>query len=268
MKHELIHIGTSGWSYDHWKGPFYPAGLPNDQMLAYYFRHFQTVEINSSFYHLPQKQTLERWREAAPESFIFTAKASRYITHMKKLKDPQESVATFLERIRILGDKLGPILFQLPPRWHFNEVRLAGLLDALSGEFRYAFEFRDHSWLNERTYALLSRHKAAFCIYELEGFLSPKEITADFIYVRLHGPNGAYQGSYNAQTLAGWAGAFSAWASRGHSVYCYFDNDEAGYAAQNAQRLEDMLYAETKKKRRMPGGHAGKGCTLYPHCDR
>ncbi len=207
-------------------------------------QHFQTVEINSSFYRLPQKQTLEKWHEAAPDSFVFTAKASRYITHMKKLKDPQESVATFLERICILGDKLGPILFQLPPRWHFNKARLAELLDALSDEFRYAFEFRDHSWLNEQTYSLLSQHKAAFCIYELDGFLSPKEITADFIYMRLHGPNGAYQCSYNAQALASWAGIFSAWASQGHTVYCYFDNDEAGYATQNAERLKDMLYTE------------------------
>ncbi len=241
MDKNRIHIGTSGWSYDHWKGPFYPEDLPNNQMLDYYLRHFQTVEINSSFYHLPRKQTLEHWREAVPAGFLFAAKASRYITHMKKLKDPGKSVATFLERISVLEDKLGPILFQLPPRWHLNVQRLTTFLDALSSEFRYAFELRDQSWLNEQVYALLARHNAAFCIYELDGFLSPKKITTDFVYVRLHGPDGPYQGSYDDPALAGWAGAFSTWSAQGRGIFCYFDNDQAGYAAQNAARLRSML---------------------------
>lgn len=242
-----IHIGTSGWSYDHWKGPFYPGDLSSDHMLAYYSRYFSSVEINNSFYHLPEKQTLEHWRSTVPKHFLFTAKVSRYITHMKKLKDPAESVSTFLQRISTLEDKLGPILFQLPPRWRFNAERLSTLLGILSRDFRYAFEFRDTSWLNEQTYELLSRYNAAFCIYELDGFLSPKKITADFVYIRLHGPDGPYQGSYNTPTLSGWAGALSTWLRQGLMIYCYFDNDEIGYAAQNAYQLQAMLQRQIAK---------------------
>jgi uncharacterized protein YecE (DUF72 family) len=239
--HGRTHIGTSGWSYNHWQGPFYPEELPHDSWLQYYTEHFQSVEINNSFYHLPAEKTLAQWRDNVPKGFVFAAKASRYITHMKKLNDPKKSVATFLKRIAVLEDKLGPVLFQLPPHWHFNAERLAAFLEALSGEFRYTFEFRDHSWLNNETYDLLSLHNAAFCIYELDGFLSPKEVTADFVYVRLHGPGAAYQGNYDSRTLSGWAGAFSTWSAQGRNIYCYFDNDQAGYAAQNALSLQNML---------------------------
>jgi len=236
-----VHIGTSGWSYDHWKGPFYPQALPTDQMLEYYMRHFRSVEINSSFYRLPDKKTLRHWYESTPDDFRFTVKASRYITHMKKLGEPRKTVPVLLDRVSSLGDKLGPILFQLPPRWHFNGTRLGDFMDTLSHEFRYTFEFRDQSWLNEQTFELLSRHSAAFCIYELDGFLAPKQITTDFIYVRLHGPDGAYQGSYDGQTLASWADAFSTWARNGQTIYCYFDNDQCGYAVQDALRLQAMF---------------------------
>jgi uncharacterized protein YecE (DUF72 family) len=236
-----IHVGTSGWSYDHWKGPFYPGHLAAERMLAYYAGHFRTTEINTSFYHLPAKDTLKLWYDTTPSDFLFTAKASRYITHMKKLTDTAQGVSTFLRRIRLLDDKLGPILFQLPPRWRFNKQRLAAFLDALSGEFRYAFEFRDRSWLNEETSELLSMYGAAFCIYELDGFLSPKEITSEVVYVRLHGPDGPYRGSYSDACLSGWAGDFARWTAQGRAVYCYFDNDENGYAARNAFRLQAML---------------------------
>jgi uncharacterized protein YecE (DUF72 family) len=236
-----IHIGTSGWSYGHWQGPFYPPDLPAGKALDYYARQFGSVEINSSFYHLPQQQTLQHWREATPADFLFTAKASRYITHMKKLRDPVESVRIFLERISILGDKLGAILFQLPPHWRCNTTRLAAFIDALDSGIRYAFEFRDHSWMNPQTLKLLARNNAAFCIYDLDGFTTPLEITADFVYVRLHGPDGAYQGSYSDSALSAWADAFLDWQQQGHSVYCYFDNDQRGYAAVNARRLQQLL---------------------------
>jgi len=211
-------------------------------MLGFYCRHFQSVEINNSFYHLPHEATLEHWRDNTPAGFVFSVKASRYITHMKKLNDPKQSLSALLERVKSLGDKLGPLLFQLPPNWRYNHERLSCFLDSLSSEFRYAFEFRDQSWLNAQCYELLARHGAAFCIYELDGFLCPREVTADFVYVRLHGPDGPYQGDYDRQTLAGWAGAFSTWSSQGRSIYCYFDNDEAGYAAKNAKALQSMLH--------------------------
>jgi len=236
-----LYIGTSGWSYPHWRGSFYSEDLPGERMLGFYAGHFHSTEINNSFYQLPQAQSLRRWCEAVPRDFVFAAKASRYITHMKKLRDPQASIRGFFERMEALGGRLGPILFQLPPRWHFNGERLAGLLECLSERHRYAFEFRDQSWHGQQCYTLLERHNAAFCIYDLDGFVSPRQVTADFVYVRLHGPGAAYQGSYTTRALAGWAGAFSQWLATGRDVYCYFDNDQAGYAAADAGHLCRML---------------------------
>jgi uncharacterized protein YecE (DUF72 family) len=237
---ERIHIGTSGWHYRHWKGPFYPADLPAGKMLAFYARQFHAAEINNSFYRLPEKETFIQWREAVPAGFLFAVKASRFITHMKKLKDPQEPLAAFLERASVLGDRLGPVLFQLPPRWGCNIERLRTFLEALPGGFRYAFEFRDESWFNTEVYRALTEFKASFCIYDLAGRLSPKEITSDLVYIRLHGPDGAYQGEYGPQALSGWAGALAAWARQGKEIFCFFDNDQAGYAARDAGRLLEM----------------------------
>ena len=240
-----IHIGTSGWQYDHWRGPFYPDDLSKNDFLSYYAERFQTVEINNSFYQLPKKETLNRWRDKVPAEFIFSFKASRYITHMKKLKDPADSLTRMLEVIPALDGKLGPILFQLPPRWGFNPERLYDFLEALPGDYRYAFELRDESWLDSQAYDALTEMGAAFCIYEIGGRKSPKEITADFVYIRLHGPTDEpYQGRYSTRTLSGWAGAISAWVRQGREVFCYFDNDEAGSAAQDALRLQDMLNSE------------------------
>ncbi len=240
-KKNLSHIGTSGWHYDHWRGPFYPENLPPGEYLKFYRRFFHTVEINNSFYRLPTEKALLAWRAAVPPGFVFAVKGSRYITHMKKLKDPEASLATFLARIQLLGDRLGPVLFQLPPHWGYNEERLRAFLRALPRDFRYALEFRDPGWLNDRAYRLLGEHGVAFCIYEFAGRLSPREVTADFVYLRLHGPGGAYQGRYDRRTLTGWARAITAWEEQGLGVYCYFDNDEAGYAAQNALELQEML---------------------------
>ena len=240
-RHGRIHVGTSGWSYDYWKGPFYPQDLPTGDELAFYARHCRSVEINSSFYRLPAQQTLQHWYTVTPDDFVFAAKASRYITHMKKLRDPEQGVTTFLERIDLLADKLGPVLFQLPPHWRCNAARLETFLERLDGEHRYAFEFRDHSWHNAEIHALLERHNAAFCIYELEGFRTPDVVTADFIYVRLHGPAGAYQGSYSDRSLSAYAGKFRQWARDGRTVYCFFDNDQNAYAAINACRLQTLL---------------------------
>ncbi|HKL62972.1 MAG TPA: DUF72 domain-containing protein, partial [Woeseiaceae bacterium] len=192
-------IGTSGWSYGHWEDAFYPEGLATGERLAFYARRFATVELNNSFYQLPAREQLEQWRDMVHDDFVFAVKASRYITHMKKLKDPAESLERFLGRVEALGSTLGPVLFQLPPRWHRDPDRLASFLRQLPGEHRYAFEFRDPSWHAGETYSALREAGAAFCIYNLAGEVSPKEITADFVYIRLHGPDGAYQGSYDAQ---------------------------------------------------------------------
>ena len=237
----LIHIGTSGWHYDHWRGPFYPENLTHAEFLRFYQQTFHTVEINNSFYRLPSEKALTDWREAVPAGFIFAVKGSRFITHMKKLQDPEKSIAPIMARVPLLGERLGPILFQLPPRWHFNGERLRNFLVALPRDYRYALELRDPSWLNQEACGLLREYGAAFCIYELAGRVSPREVTADFVYIRLHGPGGAYQGRYDLQTLAGWTEDISAWAAQGMAVFCYFDNDEAGYAALNALELQEML---------------------------
>lgn len=236
-----IRIGTSGWNYDHWRGPFYPEDLPHKKWLDFYCKRFKTVEVNNSFYQLPSEKTFESWRENSPSGFIFAVKASRYITHMKKLNDPKDALKNFFKRVEILGDKLGPVLFQLPPRWKSNPGRLKSFLKLLSKDYRYTFEFRDQSWWNEEIYQILSEYNAAFCIFELAGEITPKEITANFIYIRLHGPGDKYQGQYDGQTLGGWAGAFANWSKKVKTIYCYFDNDQNGYAAQDAQRLQEMV---------------------------
>ncbi len=236
-----IHIGTSGWNYKHWRGNFYPEDLPSSGWFDYYIKYFSTVEINNSFYQLPEKKTFEKWRKSVPENFVFSVKASRYITHMKKLKDPEQPVPNFIDNVKGLQDRLGPVLFQLPPRWNMNADRLQYFISQLPDGFRYTFEFRDDSWWHPDIYQILKDANMAFCIFDLAGTLSPKEITADFIYVRLHGPGAAYQGKYDAKTLSGWAGAFSAWQKQGKEVFCYFDNDQKGYAAQNALELAQML---------------------------
>jgi len=240
-----IHIGTSGWHYPHWVGPLYPPGTRPEEFLTHYTCVFQTVEINNSFYRLPTPATLTAWREATPASFVFAAKASRGITHLKKLRDAEASLSRFLNAVTILGEKLGPILFQLPPHWHVDAERLAAFLAILPTGFRYAFEFRDETWFTPRVYRLLARHNAAFCMYDLNRRRAPIKLTADFAYIRLHGPDGPYKGSYDGRALAGWARRIRAWATSGHDVYCYFDNDDQAFAAANAARLMAMLNQQT-----------------------
>lgn len=241
MSRHQIFIGTSGWHYKHWKGPFYPRDIANRDLLEYYTRFFRCVEINNSFYRLPDCNVLNQWRESVPADFLFSVKASRYITHMKKLKDPEEPLERFLNRVAVLEDRLGPVLFQLPPSWHVNLKRLESFLDRLSSEFQYTFEFRDPSWFDKQIFDLLAERNVAFCIYQLGDLKAPREVTADFVYIRLHGPSDSYQGNYSRRTLAGWAGAISSWVKQGKSVYCFFDNDQAGYAALNARELRKML---------------------------
>jgi uncharacterized protein YecE (DUF72 family) len=222
-----VRIGTSGWHYQHWRGPFYPDKLPSAKMLNYYTQHFDTVEINNSFYRLPTAECFCQWRQTTPPGFCFAVKASRFLTHFKKLKDPENALDNLLPRAAELQRKLGPILFQLPPRWPANPERLEGLLTILPRRLRYAFEFRDPSWYAAPIYEVLRRHNAALCIHELAGFQSPLEITANFTYVRLHGPGGKYQGSYSHQALSSWAERIAEWRCRLRAVFVYFDNDQA-----------------------------------------
>jgi uncharacterized protein YecE (DUF72 family) len=237
-------IGTSGWAYRHWRGPFYPPGLPAQDSLSHYAQHFLSVEVNSAFYRLPSESAVLAWHDTVPIGFVFSVKASRHITHFKKLREPELTVPGFLERVSLLGDKLGPILFQLPPRWGRNVDRLARFLDTLSGDYRYAFEFRDHSWFAPQVLDTLADHGVALVSYDLDGFRSPDAITTDFAYVRLHGPGAAYQGCYSQDSLGQWGEKILGWLSRNINVYCYFDNDEFGYAPMNALSLQSLIAAQ------------------------
>jgi len=210
-------------------------------MLAYYCERFDTVELNNSFYHLPKTSSLDSWRDSTPAGFCFAAKGSRFLTHMKKLKDPEQGLNRFLDAIEVLEQKLGPILFQLPPNWELDLDRLANFFTFLPREHRYAFEFRNASWSVPGTYDLLARHNIAYCVFHLAGTHSPIEVTADFAYVRLHGPGGKYQGSYSDEVLVGWAERIRKWRQELKRIYVYFDNDEAGYAAQNALKLKELI---------------------------
>ena len=242
-----IHIGTSGWHYGHWVGPFYPIGMKPADFLSHYARHFPAVEINNTFYRLPTPEVLAAWRASTPAGFVFACKASRYITHMKKLKDPEPGIRPFVDAVDVLGAKLGPILFQLPPRWHVDAVRLRTFLAALPAGRRYAFELRDETWFTSDVYDALAEHNAALCIYDLGGFRAPVKVTADFAYVRLHGPDGPYRGQYDGRTLSGWVRRFRRWAGEGRDVYCFFDNDERGYAIQDARRMLQMVKRQRRK---------------------
>lgn len=235
------YVGTSGWHYSHWVGPFYPKGLAPNDFLGFYAGRFGSVEINNTFYRLPKAETVAEWCRETPPGFVFACKASRYITHMKKLKDPAAATARFFDVVTGLRRKLGPILFQLPPHWNVDVERLAHFLAALPRGFRFAFEFRDESWFVPAVFRLLERHGAAACAFDLGGRRSPVRLTADFIYIRLHGPGGPYRGRYDGRTLAAWARRAKAWRESGLDVYCYFDNDEAGYAAADALRLAALL---------------------------
>ena len=241
MKKGKVYIGTSGWHYKHWVGTFYPEGMKPADFLAYYLQFFDTVEMNNSFYRLPQEKTFVQWKEAVPENFLFAVKASRFITHMKKLKDPKQNFEPFIQNVDALQEKLGPVLFQLPPKWKYNHERLKAYLTMLPKHYRYTFEFRDPTWYNNAALDLLKQHNIAFCIYELASHLSPLEVTADFVYVRLHGPGEKYQGSYNDKTLSVWAERCKDWQKSGKDVFLYFDNDEKGYAAFNARELKVLV---------------------------
>jgi len=237
-----LYIGTSGWIYHHWSGIFYPQDLSSVKWLDYYTGKFNTVEINNSFYQLPSRKTFQHWREIVPEGFIFSVKANRFITHMKKLKDAEQSVERFFNNVKVLKDNCGPILFQLPPRWKINPERLEMFLNNLPQGFKYAFEFRDTSWFNKEIYTILSSYNSAFCIYQFAGILSPREVTSDYVYIRLHGPElMAYRGQYSEEELSEWAKVICFWLKQKKEIYCYFDNDENAYAPRDAMRLKEMV---------------------------
>ena len=236
-----VQIGTSGWHYKHWLGLFYPEKFPTAKMLDFYANHFRTVEINNTFYKLPTAEAVTGWRETVPVGFEFAVKASRFITHMKKLRDPENSIALFFERVGLLGHSLGPILFQLPPHWPVNAERLEEFLSMIPRGHRYIFEFREESWCVPRVFEILRRHNVAMCVHDWGGKPWPGDFTADFCYIRFHGPTGKYHGNYDDRALADWASRIAQWRKQLKAIYAYFNNDQGGYAIENARALELLL---------------------------
>lgn len=234
-----IRIGTSGWVYNHWRGLFYPHELPHSAWFDHYARAFDTVEINNSFYRLPSAATFDAWRDHAPPGFCYAVKASRYLTHLKKLKDPEQPLHTFFERAERLGRTLGPVLYQLPPRWKVNVERFESFLAALPPGHTHVVEFRDSSWLIEDVFRLMERYGVAHCIHDMHPLAVPLRVTAPAIYLRFHGDR--YAGSYSYDALAGWAARIAAWHDAGHDVFAYFNNDIGGHAIHNARTLMELL---------------------------
>lgn len=239
----VTHIGTSGWHYKHWRGVFYPPSLKLQNWLAHYAECFDCVEVNSSFYGLPASDAIAGWCGCVPEQFTFSVKAPRRITHFKKLKNCKPELDEFFRRLETFGPRLGPVLFQLPPRWRCNLRRLEMFLAGLPSGQRIVFEFRDPSWHNDDVYALLANQSAAFCIYDSGGFTAPLMDGEALVYVRLHGPGSEYTGSYRAPRLRNWVDRARAWNRRGKEVFVLFDNNESGYAVRNGTRTLALLRA-------------------------
>ncbi len=244
-KKPRARIGTSGWNYPHWRGVFYPQDLSSSQWFGRYAEVFDTVEVNNTFYNLPEPSVFETWRDQAPGGFLYVLKASRWITHMKKLKEPERALERFFSRARILGPHLGPILYQLPPRWKANPGRLASFLDRLPGEIRHVFEFRDPSWFDPEILDLLDGKGAAFCVHDKAEAPSPRWVSGGFVYCRFHGPSGDYGGRYGRRRLTTWSHWLRDRMEEGLEAWAFFNNDEQGHALEDAGDLEDKLRKET-----------------------
>jgi uncharacterized protein YecE (DUF72 family) len=243
VSHEVsgIHVGCSGWVYRHWRGAFYSEGLPQKRWFEHYAAQFDTVEINASFYRLPLASTFEGWREKAPPGFRYALKVNRFITHMKKLLDCEAEVDRFIALARPLQDKLGPLLYQLPPSLHRDLPRLDTFLGRLPGDLMHVVEFRHASWYDEEVFALLDRHNVGFVVHDLRGLISPRWASGNLAYVRFHGTSGRYHGLYGKEVLSGWADWCRDQRDAGRNVWCYFNNDIHGHALEDARDLKEML---------------------------
>lgn len=235
------YIGTSGWHYNHWQGRFYPEDLSRAKWLEFYARNFTTVELNNSFYRLPSANAFAGWYELAPANFAFAVKVSRFITHIKRLKNTEEAVANFIDRARILDDKLGPLLYQLPPNMHRNDEVLESFLSTLPLGLRHVIEFRHQSWLEDGVLEILHKYNAGLCVFDMPGMSCPLAATADFAYIRFHGSSELYASYYSDEELADWARRLAELAPGLEAVYIYFNNDAEAFAVKNAITLRHYL---------------------------
>ena len=236
-----VHVGCSGWVYRHWRGTFYPEGLPQKRWFGRYAEEFDTVEINASFYRLPLATTFAGWREKAPAGFRYAVKVNRFITHMKKLLDCEEAIDQFIALARPLGEKLGPLLYQLPPSLHKDLGRLDRFLARLPRDLEHVVEFRHRSWYDQEVLGLLDRHGAGFVTHDLVGLKTPRWASGQTAYVRFHGAAGKYRGRYSDDQMQDWADWLRDQLRQGRSAWAYFNNDIGGDAILDARNLKRML---------------------------
>ncbi|MBS1688273.1 MAG: DUF72 domain-containing protein [Bacteroidetes bacterium] len=245
MAIKKVYIGTSGWSYKHWKGLYYPNDIKSTDWLTFYAKQFDVTEINTSFYHLPKKQTIINWTEKAPSNFRFCPKISRYITHIKRLKEPEESLQKFFDVFEPMKDKMGPVLVQLPPSLKFDPEVAAHFFTVLKKDYRdykFAFEVRHETWLHNDGLDLMAKYDIAFVISQSgAGFPYSEMVTSKNIYIRFHGPAALYASLYTDKTLLEFAGKFRKWIKEGHTIWTFFNNDYNGYAIHNAETLKKMM---------------------------
>ncbi len=238
-------VGTSGWSYRHWVGPFYPEGMRNDQFLPYYTEHFGCVELNASFYRLPKPAMVEGWVRKTPEHFRFAAKLSRLITHQKRLVDCREPLAAYFEVMHRLKPRLGPVLIQLPPSFKFKAEVVEPFFQLVRkeyGEYAYALEARNDSWFVPEAQEMLKHYRIAWVIADSGGrFPKFEGVTTDFVYLRFHGPGALYASDYPDEQLAEYASKIVQWVREGLTVWAFFNNDVGGYAVKNALTLRKMV---------------------------
>jgi uncharacterized protein YecE (DUF72 family) len=240
-----LWIGTSGWNYKHWRKRFYPEDLPPSQWFDFYCEHFDTVEINNSFYREPAAKTYDHWREQAGDNFCYAVKAHRYLTHLKRLLDFEKPLDRVIKGARRLEDHLGPILYQLPPNFKRNETnveRLDEFCEALPRDLMHAIEFRDKSWYDDDSVEQLRRHGVAYVGHDMLGAEVPLVATASFAYVRFHGASQKYHGNYQEETLKEYACRLRALDCE--EVFCYFNNDGFAHAVRNAKTLGRMVNSE------------------------
>lgn len=235
------HIGTSGWHYEHWRGRFYPEQLPKAKWLGFYADHFNTVELNNSFYRLPSENAFTNWYGKSPANFVFAVKVSRYVTHIKRLKNTEEAIERFTSRAKSLKDKLGPMLYQLPPNMHRSDEVLQTFLSTLPQGFKYVLEFRHQSWFEDRVLETLHKYNIGFCVFDMPYLDCPLVATADFAYVRFHGSTELYSSCYSDEELAHWAKKLKDLATNLKEVYIYFNNDAGAFAVKNAMTLGNYL---------------------------
>jgi len=236
-----IRIGTSGWYYNHWSGLFYPANLPKTRWFQYYAEHFDSVEVNNTFHQLPKQESVKKWYAQAPKNFIYTVKANRYITHIKRLKNASDALERFFETVDLLKQKLGPVLYQLPPSLQKDLDLLGGFIRLLPKNRIAVFEFRHKSWYSDDTFELLNKFNVGFCVHDMPSKQSPRINTGNIIYIRFHGSTEKYSGNYTKSTLKDWVHWLKEQNKKARRIYIYFNNDFNAFAVENAKQIKEQI---------------------------